>query len=125
MQLFKATASGNHPGPRGNAKTTKSLDDRLLLFGGDLGSDENFRRKRIGVSHHLLSTQIRAVLSSLAVANRRPSGLNTTFHTRWLWVTVASSLPVLAFQIRAVMSSLASRRPSGLNTAPHSPMPLS
>lgn len=51
VQLFKATASGNHPGARINAESAEDFDDDLFILGCDLGSDVNLRRKRIGLIH--------------------------------------------------------------------------
>jgi len=60
----------------------------------------------------------RAVLSALAVASSRPSGLNATPLTSLVWpVRVRRCSPVAGSHSRAVPSALAvaSIRPSGLN----------
>src|SRR5262249_33656311 len=63
----------------------------------------------------VIASHIRAVLSSLAVANR-PSGPNATVLTRRAWVNCPSCRPVPGSHIRAVMSLLAvASRPSGPN----------
>src|SRR5262249_51560316 len=61
---------------------------------------------------------ILTVLSALAEARCRPSGLNATPVTQFVWPErVRISCPVSGFQIFTVPSELAeaSRRPSGLN----------
>ena len=53
----------------------------------------------------MAASQTRAVLSSLAVTTRRPSGLNAALNTVSRWPErVARGLPVAASQIRAVLS---------------------
>ena len=63
------------------------------------------------------ASQIRAVLSPLAVTMNLPSGLKAVELTLSLWpLNVGSSWPVAASQMRAVWSSLAvtMNLPSGL-----------
>jgi len=53
----------------------------------------------------VLASHSRAVLSSDAVATRRPSGLNAALHTEPSWpIKTAISVPVSASHSRAVLS---------------------
>src|ERR1700687_3324390 len=64
-----------------------------------------------------VASQILTVLSPLAEARRRRSGLNTTLFTPLVWpLSERASWPVRASQTFTVLSSLAEarRRPSGL-----------
>ena len=71
----------------------------------------------------MAASQVRAVLSALAVASQRPSGLNVTAETAPSWLITRRGWPVAASQVRAVPSVLAvaSQRPSGLNASPSTP----
>ena len=74
----------------------------------------------VRTSAPLLASQTFAVLSSLAVTIRDPSGLNDAEETRPVCpLSVRTSAPLLASQTFAVLSSLAVtiRDPSGLNDA--------
>ena len=68
----------------------------------------------------VLASHSRAVLSSDAVATRRPSGLNAALHTEPSWpIKTAISVPVSASHSRAVLSkdAVATRWASRLNAA--------
>src|SRR2546425_360829 len=71
-------------------------------------------------TYYFGSSQTRAVLSSLAVTTRLPSGLKLALPTAASWrIGSPSGLPVAASHSRAVLSSLAvtMREPPGLKLA--------
>ncbi len=96
--------------------------DDAVAIGTEGGGPDRIRcgRRGRGVPAPVWASQTLAVLSSLAVTMRSPSGLKAADKTDPAWpARVRSSAPVWASQTLAVLSALAvtMRSPSGLKAA--------
>src|SRR4029450_6507506 len=99
MQLAQAPASRYDLGVGAHAKDYQSLDESPLLVSRDLSVQEDLSAQALCVRHPRpppmasISCRTWAVSSKLAVANKRPSGLNATSHTGPPWADSNSCRP--------------------------------